>query len=59
IPVVDKGMSVLFDEQAMSNKLTHEYVTIDVHLGLGIAAATAYGCDLSYDYVRIYASYRT
>ncbi|MCB8109212.1 bifunctional ornithine acetyltransferase/N-acetylglutamate synthase, partial [Staphylococcus aureus] len=28
-------------------------------LGLGNAAATAYGCDLSYDYVRINASYRT
>lgn len=59
IPVVDKGMAVLFDEQAMSNTLTHENVTIDVQLGLGNAAATAYGCDLSYDYVRINASYRT
>ncbi|MGT0197609.1 hypothetical protein ACVNPZ_02155 [Staphylococcus aureus] len=43
IPVVDKGMAVLFDEQAMSNTLTHENVTIDVQLGLGNAAATAYG----------------
>lgn len=59
IPVVDKGMAVLFDEQAMSNTLTHENVTIDVQLGLGNAVATAYGCDLSYDYVRINASYRT
>ena len=59
IPVVDKGMAVLFDEQAMSNTLTHEHVTIDVQLGLGNATATAYGCDLSYDYVRINASYRT
>ncbi|MBW0986280.1 bifunctional ornithine acetyltransferase/N-acetylglutamate synthase, partial [Escherichia coli] len=58
IPVVDKGMAVLFDEQAMSNTLTHENVTIDVQLGLGNAVATAYGCDLSYDYVRINASYR-
>ena len=52
-------MAVLFDEQAMSNTLTHENVTIDVQLGLGNAVATAYGCDLSYDYVRINASYRT
>ncbi|HCY0523279.1 TPA: bifunctional glutamate N-acetyltransferase/amino-acid acetyltransferase ArgJ [Staphylococcus aureus] len=59
IPVVDKGMAVLFNEQAMSNTLTHENVTIDVQLGLGNAVATAYGCDLSYDYVRINASYRT
>ncbi len=59
IPVVDKGMAVLFDEQAMSNTLTHENVTINVQLGLGNAVATAYGCDLSYDYVRINASYRT
>lgn len=59
IPVVDKGMAVSFDEQAMSNTLTKENVIIDVQLGLGDASATAYGCDLSYDYVRINASYRT
>jgi glutamate N-acetyltransferase/amino-acid N-acetyltransferase len=35
LPVVDKGMAVLFNEQAMSNTLTHENVTIDVQLGLG------------------------
>ncbi|MCT6543989.1 N-acetylglutamate synthase, partial [Staphylococcus aureus] len=46
IPDVYKVMAVLFDEKAMSNTLTHENVTIDVHLGLGKAAATAYGCYL-------------
>jgi glutamate N-acetyltransferase/amino-acid N-acetyltransferase len=32
-------------------------VTIDVNLGIGGEKATAWGCDLSYDYVRINSSY--
>jgi glutamate N-acetyltransferase/amino-acid N-acetyltransferase len=30
-----------------------------VNLNMGEASANAYGCDLTYDYVRINASYRT
>lgn len=32
---------------------------ISCHLGLGSGAFTSYGCDLSYDYVKINADYRT
>jgi len=34
-------------------------VTILVELGQGEAQATAWGCDLSYEYVRINGDYRT
>jgi glutamate N-acetyltransferase/amino-acid N-acetyltransferase len=38
-----------------------EETTIDIRLdlGLGVASATGWGCDLSSDYVRINAHYRT
>ena len=32
---------------------------IKCDLGLGSGAYTAYGCDLSYEYVKINAEYRT
>jgi glutamate N-acetyltransferase/amino-acid N-acetyltransferase len=34
-------------------------VTVTLDLGMGSASATAWGCDLSRDYVRINAHYRT
>ena len=34
-------------------------ITISVKLGDGSAAATAYGCDLTYEYVKINGDYRT
>ncbi|RZI00703.1 bifunctional ornithine acetyltransferase/N-acetylglutamate synthase, partial [Staphylococcus aureus] len=42
IPIVDKGMAILCYEQAMADTLTEENVTIDVQIGVGNAAATAY-----------------
>ncbi|MBO1198878.1 bifunctional glutamate N-acetyltransferase/amino-acid acetyltransferase ArgJ [Staphylococcus simiae] len=59
IAVVKHGMAVSFNEDEMSQTLKHNDITIDVDLGVGNNEATAYGCDLSYDYVRINASYRT
>ena len=34
-------------------------IRIIIDLGLGNSTATAFGCDLSYDYVRINAEYTT
>ena len=39
--------------------LSEDEIVIDVALGDGDAAATAYGCDLSYDYVKINGDYRS
>ncbi|UOF92766.1 bifunctional glutamate N-acetyltransferase/amino-acid acetyltransferase ArgJ [Fodinisporobacter ferrooxydans] len=59
IPVAKKGMGIPFDEEAAKEYLLGDPVVIKVDLGLGEAAATAYGCDLTYDYVKINASYRS
>ena len=39
--------------------LTQDEVTIRVALKGGAAEATAWGCDLTYDYVKINGDYRT
>ncbi len=58
-PWVDEGgIERLSEAQAHAELEQHEIV-VEVHLGLGEAGATAWGCDLSRDYVRINASYRT
>ncbi|MST32878.1 bifunctional glutamate N-acetyltransferase/amino-acid acetyltransferase ArgJ, partial [Acidimicrobiaceae bacterium USS-CC1] len=44
---------------ALADLLAGDHVDIDVELGAGDAEATAYGCDLSAEYVRINADYTT
>lgn len=57
--IYDRGKALPFDEAAMSKRLEKEEVRIDIDLGLGSASATAWGCDLTTDYVHINADYRT
>lgn len=59
IEVVYKGMPAQFSEEDAKNYLKNEKIEILVDLFAGDHEATAWGCDLSYDYVRINASYRT
>ena len=61
VVVYDRG-KIIFDEE--TEKKAHEIMKrrefkIYVDLGVGEGAFTAYGCDLSYDYVKINAEYRT
>ena len=61
IVVYDRG-KILFNEEI--EKKAHEIMKqkefkIYVDLGVGEGEFTAYGCDLSYDYVKINAEYRT
>ena len=48
-----------FDEDAAKKILLEKEVSIDVDIQEGEEEATAYGCDLTYDYVRINGDYRT
>jgi len=57
--VASDGAALAFDEEAAKEILAKKEVAITVDLKDGTAAATAWGCDLTYDYVRINASYRT
>ncbi|HEY0797733.1 MAG TPA: bifunctional glutamate N-acetyltransferase/amino-acid acetyltransferase ArgJ, partial [Candidatus Baltobacteraceae bacterium] len=56
---VDRGAIEVLSEAEGHRELENTAVNIRVDLGMGSAEATAWGCDLSRDYVRINASYRT
>ncbi|MFZ5942573.1 MAG: bifunctional ornithine acetyltransferase/N-acetylglutamate synthase, partial [Bacillota bacterium] len=55
----ENGTGLSFDEDKASKILAQKEVTVTVELKLGEFEAKAWGCDLSYDYVRINADYRT
>jgi glutamate N-acetyltransferase/amino-acid N-acetyltransferase len=59
VTVMESGVPAPFNEPEMRASLTGEEILIEVSLGLGKWAATAWGCDLSQDYVTINASYTT
>ncbi|OEH91644.1 bifunctional ornithine acetyltransferase/N-acetylglutamate synthase [Bacillus solimangrovi] len=53
------GEPIQYLEEDATAQLKEEMVVIKVNLNLGAGKAKAWGCDLTYDYVRINASYRT
>ena len=59
IPVCQSGAGIEFSEEFAKEILLEPEVTIIVKLGDGKAQATAWGCDLTYDYVKINGDYRT
>ena len=59
IKVFDHGVPLNFDETLAKQILTEEAVEILVELEDGSASGTAWGCDLTYDYVKINGDYRT
>lgn len=59
VRVLDAGGPVPFDESLAKDVLSAEQVSIVAELDDGEAGATAWGCDLSYEYVRINGEYRT
>ena len=56
---VETGAVEVLSEAEAHRELEHTAVTVRLNLGIGTASATGWGCDLSRDYVRINASYRT
>jgi glutamate N-acetyltransferase/amino-acid N-acetyltransferase len=59
LKVFDKGTPVDFDEELAVKILKESEVTVFVDMHEGIEGATAWGCDLTYDYVKINADYRS
>jgi glutamate N-acetyltransferase/amino-acid N-acetyltransferase len=53
------GAPLPFDESNAKRILSEKEIRITVHLHAGVESATVLTCDLSYDYVKINASYRT
>ena len=59
VDVCKNGAGIPFSEEEASKVLKENEITILVHLHQGEASAEAYGCDLTYDYVKINGDYRT
>ena len=59
LKVFDKGTPIVFDEAEALKIMKCDTVTVFVDMHEGDASATAWGCDLTYDYVKINADYRS
>ena len=59
VPVMLGSGPVAFDAEEMQDIMHEEVICITVDLHSGEATGKAWGCDLSYDYVKINALYRT
>jgi len=59
ISVCRNGCAIEVDEELAKEILSCDYIYIDVDCKCGDASATAWGCDLSYEYVRINGDYRS
>ncbi len=59
ITLLNDGLPIAFDEKEASKVLAEHDLRIDIELAEGDEKAIAWGCDLSYDYVKINGDYRT
>ena len=62
VPILDSGAPVFQEERSVEvvrMAMDNKEVILDLDLGVGDGKATAWGCDLTYDYVRINAEYAT
>lgn len=59
IDVCKNGAGVPFSEEIAKEILLEKEIIIEVNLNQADAEATAWGCDLTYDYVKINGDYRT
>ena len=59
IAVCEKGRGLDFDEELAKKILTEHDVEINITMGEGDAACTCWGCDITYDYIKINGDYRT
>lgn len=59
IAVCKNGAGIEFSEEKAKEILLQEEIEIIVNLNSGKASATAWGCDLTYEYVKINGDYRT
>ncbi len=59
LTLVEHGMATDYDEEQATDILSPKKVTILADIFQGEEQATAWGCDLTYDYVKINADYRS
>ena len=59
VAVCKNGAGIEFSEEIAKEILLERDIEILIELNSGVYAATAFGCDLTYDYVKINGDYRT
>ena len=59
VEVCKNGAGIDFSEKIAKEVLTEKEIQVLIELNDGDASATAWGCDLTYDYVKINGDYRT
>lgn len=59
VKVCENGAGVEFSEDEAAKILAKDEIFIDIDLGQGDVSAKAWGCDLTYDYVKINGDYRS
>lgn len=59
ISVCKDGIAMEFSEEKAKKILQENQIQVQIDLNQGNFSATAYGCDLTYDYVRINGEYKT
>ena len=59
VEVCKNGAGIPFSEEVAKNVLVEKEIEILVELNSGDASSTAWGCDLTYDYVKINGDYRS
>lgn len=59
LKIIENGVSTGYSEEEATKILSEEEVTAIADMKMGDASATAWGCDLTYDYVKINADYRS
>ena len=59
LTLVEKGVAADYSEEKATEILSEEEIRITMELHMGCEEATAFGCDLTYDYVRINGDYRS
>ncbi len=59
VTVCKDGSGIEFSEEKAAEILSADEIYIDINLNQGEESATAWGCDLTYDYVKINGDYRT
>ncbi len=57
--VCKDGCGLAFSEETAADVLSENEIYINIHLNQGNVSAKAWGCDLTYDYVKINADYRS
>ena len=59
LKIIENGVSTGYSEEEATKILSEKAVTAIADMKMGTAQATAWGCDLTYDYVKINADYRS